>query len=301
VNAWIEWFEEPALTDPVMVVMLQGWIDTSGAAQSAMATIESECRTRTVARFDRDSFIDYRARRPLMEIRDGVNSRLIWPDIELKVATDSAGTEAILLTGHEPDAAWERFARELIDAARKLGVVRMVGLGAYPFGSPHTRPVRLSTTSPDPELAAELPYLRSSVDVPAGVTAVLEHAFHGVAVPALTLWAQVPHYVSAMSYPAASLALVDAVRRQAGLAVEGTSLKTESIVQRQRLDDLVAANEEHATMVKHFEQLYDAQLSSTIESTHPSLADGMPIDITALPSADELAAELEEFLRDQGK
>ncbi len=300
-NASIEWFDPPTLTDAPLIVMLQGWIDTSGAANAAVAAVESECHARTVARYDRDTFIDYRARRPTMEVREGVNSRLVWPDIELKVGVDPNGHDVVLLVGHEPDAAWERFAADTVVAAQRLGVTKMVGLGAYPFGAPHTRPVRLTTTSPDHDLTLELPYMRNSLDVPAGVTAVLEHALQDVGIQSLSIWAQVPHYVSAMSYPAASVALLEALRRHTGIAIEGGGLRTESIVQRQRLDDLVAANDEHATMVRHFEQLYDAQLSSTIESTHPSLSDGTPIDVGELPSADELAAELEQFLRDQGK
>jgi len=296
----IEWFERPTLVDPVLLVMLTGWIDTSGVAAAAIAAIESECTAHTIARFDRDTFIDYRARRPTMFIRDGVNSELVWPDIDLKVGHDSEGHDFLILSGHEPDAAWERFAAAVTEAATSLGVVKMIGLGAYPFASPHTRPARLSTTSPDADLSSELPYLRNSVDVPAGVSAVLEHALHAIGIPSLTLWAQVPHYVSSMAYPAASAALVDAVRRTGGLSLTGNMLRSEAIMQNQRLDDLIAANDDHAKMLRQLEQAYDAQLSSSIESTHPSLADGVPMNADELPSGDELAAELEQFLRDQG-
>lgn len=298
---YVEWLERPQLRAPVLVVMLQGWIDTSGAAAAALAAVESSCAVRTIARFDRDTFIDYRARRPTMEIRDGLNSSLVWPDIELKAGTDRDGNDVLVLSGHEPDAAWERFAREVIAAATELGVVRMIGLGAYPFATPHTRPARLSTTSPDATLAGALPYQRTSVDVPAGVLSVLEHSFHEAGIPALTLWAQVPHYVSAMSYPAASVSLIDAIHQVEGPRCDSTALRSESIVQRQRLDDLVGANDEHAAMVRQLEQVYDDHVSSTTpESTHPSLVDSRPMNVDEIPSADELAAELEQFLRDQG-
>lgn len=180
----VEWLERPQLRSPVLVVMLTGWIDTSGVAAAAMTAVEASCQSRTIARFDRDTFIDYRARRPTMEIREGVNSGLVWPDIELKAGIDREGNDVLTLSGHEPDAAWELFSREVVAAAAELGVVRMIGLGAYPFAAPHSRPARLSTTSPDAEYTESLPYLRTSVDVPAGVCAVLEHAFHAVGIPA---------------------------------------------------------------------------------------------------------------------
>ena len=81
----------PELHDPALVVMLTGWIDASGAAGSAMSTLENECDVRTIAVFDGDTFIDYRARRPTMELREGVNTRLAWPDIEVKHGHDLDG------------------------------------------------------------------------------------------------------------------------------------------------------------------------------------------------------------------
>ncbi len=293
----VQWVERPELDAPVLIVMLAGWIDTSSSAAAAMAALESDGHARTIARFDRDTFIDYRSRRPTMEIRDGVSSRLIWPDIELKTGTDVLGRSFLVLSGQEPDAAWEQFAAEVIGAATTLGVSKMVGLGAYPYASPHTRPARLSTTSPDPELSALLPYQRNSVDVPAGIVSVLEHAFHAIGIPAMTLWAQVPHYVSAMSYPAASVSLLDALTETASVKIDALALRGEAIVQRQRLDDLVAANDDHVTMVRQLEQVYD-DLQAT-EPTHPSETGDSPMRADQLPSADELAAELEQFLRDQ--
>ncbi len=296
----IEWLERPGLDNPVLIVMLSGWIDTSSSAAAAIGAVETESRARTIARFDRDTFIDYRARRPTMEIREGVNSRLIWPDIELRLGTDAAHRSFLMLTGQEPDAAWERFAAEVISAGRSLGVSKMVGLGAYPFAAPHTRPALLSTTSPDATTVDDLPYQKSaSVDVPAGILAVLEHAFHDAGIPALTLWAQVPHYVSAMTYPAASVALLDALGHVAGVHVDGRQLRSEAIVQRQRLDDLVAANDDHTAMLHQLEEAYDAQAGRRSEAHHPSARDREPISAADLPSGDELAAELERFLRDQ--
>lgn len=278
----------PTLDGPVLVVMLSGWIDASGAAAEAMSTAQGEWSVRPLATFDGDVFIDYRARRPTMELRDGVNSRLVWSDIELHVGRDSAGHDVLTLSGPEPDAQWRRFADVSSDLAVQLGVRMMVAMGAYPFATPHTRDPRLSTSSPSPEVLAGLTYLKNSVDVPAGMGAVLEHAFNDKGVPALGIWAQVPHYVSAMSYPAATLALLHGLREVAGLHVEAAAVRQESIIQRQRLDQLVASNDEHQTMVRQLEELYDKQ-------EH----DGLLGPGHSMPTGDELAAEFERFLRDQ--
>jgi hypothetical protein len=278
----------PALIDPVMVVMLTGWIDASAAAAAAMATVQEEWSVRRLATFDGDTFIDYRARRPTMELREGVNQRLVWADIEMHVGHDSLGHDVLTLSGPEPDSQWRRFADVVSTLAVELNVSKMVALGAYPFATPHTRDPRLSSSSPSAELVASVPYLKNSVDVPAGMGAVLEHAFTEKGMEALGIWAQVPHYVSAMGYPAATLALLNGLHDFTGLVIDASAVRQESIVQRQRLDQLVASNEEHQTMVAQLEELYDqAQHQSDLLGTG------------GMPTGDELAAEFERFLRDQ--
>jgi len=294
----VEVVERPELHEPVLVVMLQGWIDAGGAALGAMSTIESETSARTIARFDRDTFIDFRARRPVMELRDGVNVRLVWPGIELKTGRTPSGHDVLLLTGHEPDTAWQRFADLASGLGVELGARMMVGLGAYPFAAPHSRPARLSCTAPDERVLDDVSFQRSSVDVPAGMEAVLEHSFHAKGVPALGIWAQVPHYISGMAYPSASLALLAGLQEVTGIEIDTAALRSEALLQRSRLDELVAGNDEHRSMIRQLEQIYDAQQApETSSSQHPSVA--RAIDATDLPSVDELAAEVERYLRDQ--
>ncbi|MDP9463244.1 MAG: PAC2 family protein, partial [Actinomycetota bacterium] len=272
----------PSLQAPVLVVMLTGWIDASGAAAAAMTTAQEEWSVRPLATFDGDTFIDYRARRPTMELREGVNVRLVWADIELHVGHDSGGHDVLTLSGPEPDSQWRRFADVVSTLAVELGVRQMVALGAYPFATPHTRDPRLSSSSPSADVVAGVPYLKNSVDVPAGMGAVLEHALTDKGVPALGVWAQVPHYVSAMSYPAATLALLTGLHEVSGLMVDAAAIRQEAIIQRQRLDQLVASNDEHRAMVTQLEELYDqAQQQTDLFGT------------AQFPTGDELAAEFE--------
>jgi PAC2 family len=280
----------PTLNQPVLVVMLSGWIDASGAAAAAMSTVQEEWRVRPLATFDGDTFIDYRARRPTMELREGVNTRLIWSDIELHVGRDASGKDVLTLSGPEPDSQWRHFADVVSTLSVSLGVRHMVALGAYPFATPHTRAPRLSSSSPSADVVAGVPYLKNSVDVPAGMGAVLEHAFTDKGVPALGIWAQVPHYVSAMTYPAATLALLTGLQEFTGLVVDAADIRQETIIQRQRLDQLVAGNDEHLSMVSQLEEMYDQSQDQTLS-----------LGMQDIPTGDELAAEFERFLRDQEK
>jgi hypothetical protein len=295
--------ERPAMVSPVVVVMLTGWIDAGGAAQMAMATLEDEWDARTIATFDGDTFIDYRARRPVLELRDGVNMQLVWPTIELKAAKDGAGRDVLLLTGHEPDSAWRRFLDAATGLSIDIGARMMVGLGAYPFATPHSRPSRISVSCSSEEVAAGLTYMKNSVDVPAGMQAALERAFAERDVPAIGLWAQVPHYVSASAYPPASVALLTGLGEVTGLSVAAVALREEALRHRARLDEAVAGNTEHVEVLRQLEQAYDEEVASEDGGgAGPGAARGGPGPLYTgdLPSGDELAAELERFLRDQG-
>jgi hypothetical protein len=275
----------PPTDRPLLVVMLTGWIDASNAAAAAMDALIDKTAATTIVEFDADTYIDYRARRPIMELRLGVNTRLNWVTPKLLLGRDRNNRDILLLTGAEPDANWQRFANDVTTLARSLGVRRMLGLGAYPVATPHTRHVKMSCTCPSPSIVATLPYIKSSLDAPAGVESVLEHALTAVDIDAIGLWAQVPHYVSSMPYPASTLALLNAVAEVGNVDIDVSELRDIVDVQRDRLDRVVTENSEHAAMLRQLEQAFDAAQA----------ADGTLAN--ELPDGDQLAAELEQFLR----
>ncbi len=279
---------EPDLDSPVLVVALDGWIDAGLGASTAMAALKEQLQPRLIVTFDPDVFIDYRARRPVMHLRDGVNTAITWPSIELFSGQDPTGKDVLLLAGHEPDSEWRRFVEVTTALAIGFGTRLMVGLGAYPIAVPHTRPSLLSVSASTSELVQRLGYLHNSLDVPAGVQAALERAFADEGLPSIGLWAQVAHYASAMPYPMASLALVEGLSSVADLTLSTESLVEASEAQRLRIDELVANNPENVGLVRQLEAQWDSEVSRMTPGGN-------------LPSGDQLAAELERFLREQGR
>ncbi|MEY2967431.1 MAG: hypothetical protein RIQ64_58 [Actinomycetota bacterium] len=286
--------EQPVLDRPALITMLSGWIDASGAANAAVETLKKATDAHLVATFDTDTFIDYRARRPIMELREGLNTRLRWSVPEIHHGVDANGRDILILSGPEPDTDWELFVETVCEYAVTNGVERAFAIGAYPFATPHTRPPQLSCHSPSAHVLAEVPFLKNSADVPAGMTAVLEHGLteHGIA--ALSLWAQVPHYVAALSYPAAAAALLSAVQMVAGLVVDVSELVAEAQQQRERIDQLVSANPEHLEMVRQLERMFDQALTNEAVKSGQIDARG-----ETPASGDALAAEIERFLREE--
>ncbi len=275
--------EEPHLESPVLIMVLKGWIDAGLGADGAADVLTAELQRHTVARFDADALLDWRARRPTMRLVDGVNSQLTWEETELSWAKDSGGRDLLLLFGNEPDHAWLAFSEQVVDLALDLGTRMVVGLGAYPTPVPHTRPPLLAASASNADLAQGL--VQSSVEVPSGVQGMIERRAALRGLPAIGLWAQVPHYVAAMPYPAASLALLEAANRVAGLELPTGDLAERTDVSRRRIDELIAQNPEHAAMLEQLEAQADHEASST--------------ELSAT-SGEELAAELERFLREQG-
>ena len=285
--ALYELHQRPEQQEPVLVMALEGWIDAGLGGGGAMAALLGALDPQLVATFDSDILLDYRARRPMITITDGVNQEVTWPQVQLRAGRDAEGRDVLVLTGPEPDHQWRAFADGVCELAGTLGVRMVVGLGAFPAPVPHTRPAPVAATATDGDLVAQVGFVPGTVNVPGGVQAVLERRFAEAGVPAMSLWARVPHYVSGMPYPEASARLLEALSSVAGITVDTTDLREAAANARRRIDDLMAGSEEHLAMLRQLEAQADA------EQAGPELAFGN------LPTGDELAAELERFLRDE--
>lgn len=279
--------QDPGLSDPVLVMALEGWIDAGGGAATAMELIQRAPVQIPVATFDSDALLDHRARRPVMHLVDGVNTGLTWPTIELTATEDTEGRAVLVLAGPEPDHSWPSFAAAVVDLAESFEVTEVYGLGAYPAPVPHTRPVLLSCTASTPELARRTGFVLGSLDVPAGVAAAIEVAARDAGMSALGLWAQVPHYATALPYPAAAVRLLEGLYEVAGLRFDTGDLARQAEATVTRLDELVADSDEHQELVRQLEIHVDQAIAPATN------------DDIELRSGDELAAEVERFLREQ--
>jgi hypothetical protein len=130
--------------------------------------------------------------------------------------------------------------------------------------------------------------VQGELEVPAGVQAALELGFGEAGVDVVSLWARVPHYVAAMPFPEASAALVEGLAAVSGLVLDSSVLRGAADSTRRQVDELIAGNAEHATMVRKLEESIDA-------------SEGNALGVDELPSGEELAAELERFLRGEDR
>lgn len=278
-----EMIERPELDSPVMVVALDGWIDAGMAASTTVNHMMAASDLVTVATFDTDALLDHRARRPIMHLDDGRTTELVWPHLEVRAGSDADGNDVLYVVGAEPDHQWRAFARAVVDIALECDVRLVVDLGAYPAPAAHTRPIRVVATATTAELAEQVGFMPGRIEVPAGVAAAVERRCAEVGLPAVGLWAQVPHYAAALPAPAASLAHLGMLEAVAGLRFGTGDLAAEAASTIEHINALVSGNPEHEAMVAELERR--AVLAE----------DGFLI------TGDELAAEVEEFLREEGE
>jgi len=283
-----ELIAQPPRMDRVLVLGLDGWIDAGAGGAQAMAALQADTTTEVIGTFDSDALIDARSRRPMVQLTDGVHDSISWPTIEVRAGTDRFGTGLLLLTGPEPDLRWRSFTEDVLHLAADLSVTMTVGFGAFPAPVPHTRPVRLAATATSRELAESIGFVPGTIDVPGGIHAAIEQAMGADGRPATGLWARVPHYIANLPYPAASVAILEGLRLVTGVDVDTTELQEASTMTNSRIDSLIANSDQHSSMLRALEQQWDEDLGR--------ISGPMPTD---LPSGDELADELERFLRDQ--
>ncbi|HSZ31425.1 MAG TPA: PAC2 family protein [Pseudonocardiaceae bacterium] len=278
-----------SLESPVLLLATESWVDAGFGAQAAIAHILETIPTEVLATFNADELIDFRSRRPIVRISDGVVDNLSWPEIQLRAGQDAVGRSVLVLVGPEPDMAWHAFVRAVVGLATQLGVRLVVGLGAYAAPVPHTRPVSLMAIATMAELAARVGVVPGTAEKSAGIQTALQEGFAAAGIPAIGVWARVPHYLAAIPYPAASAALVDALSAVAGLKLDAGELHAAADSVVNQIDEIIANSAEYRDLVSGLEAAFDGDVAT-------------PSDFSGLPSGDELAAELERFLRgEQGE
>jgi hypothetical protein len=266
------------LISPTVVVALDAWVDAGSASTTALKAVASDTAS-VVATFESDALFDYRARRPTLEIVDGRLAELTWPELVVR-RTMAGERDLLVLAGPEPDDRWQTFSASVVELAHRLGVTEWVSLGAIPAAVPHTRPVPIIGTTSEPgRLHGEVqPGPLGTLRVPAAAVSVLEMAMADGGIPAVGYFAQVPHYVSG-PYPAASVALLQALGRHMGGELPVGELEEESRQLQTRLDTATALEETTRNYVERLESMVDEQ---------------------RLPAGDELIADIERFLREGG-
>jgi proteasome assembly chaperone (PAC2) family protein len=283
------WRERPRLRAPVMVCAFRGWNDAGEAATAALSYIRGSFEAREVAEIDPEDFFDFTAVRPSVKLTEGSMREIEWPENSFSVApVPGAEGDLVMLQGVEPSLRWRRFTEDVVTTARDLGVRMVITLGALLADVPHSRPVAITGITSDQTLVERLGFEPPSYEGPTGIVGVLQGVCAEAGLPAVSLWASVPHYVAASPNPKVALALVRAFEGTAGLAVDGGELESAADDYERQVTAAVASDPEVKAFVERLENaMDDAQAEN-------------PPDEGQLPSADTIASDFQRFLRQRG-
>lgn len=291
VDDLITWHRDVEFDErPVLLHAFSGFVDAGNGVRIAADHILATLDHKLVATFDSDELIDYRARRPRMSFVVDHFASVELDQIDVHEVTDTAGQRFLLVAGPEPDYQWLRFIGAVKHVVDRFDVRLAVGLSAIPWPTPHTRPIGVTVHGSQPDLVAGPVAPIGEVEVPGHVGAMLELQLGQSGVPSMGVTAQVPHYLVQFAYPRSASTLLAGVAAATGLSLPGDELEPAAHQADLDIAAQVAGNAEFATVVSALEQQYDQQIAA------PGYAIAGGLAGQSLPSADELAAQVEQFL-----
>ncbi|TDD77876.1 PAC2 family protein [Actinomadura rubrisoli] len=279
------------MTGPVLLHSLDGFVDAGSTGQLVREHLLDALEHRVVARFDADSLIDYRARRPSMTFDRDHWSAYDAPELVVRLVRDEAGSPFLMLSGPEPDRLWEGFTAAVVNLVERLEARLVVGFHGIPMGVPHTRPVGMTSHATRPELVTRNSWF-DKVQVPGSAAGLLELRLGEAGHDALGLAVHVPHYLAQSAYPAAAVAALEAIAAATGLALPAGRLRDAAARTDADIAEQVEGNDEVEKVVRALEQQYDAFAGA-------SERDNLLAESQDMPTAEELGAQFERFLAEQ--
>jgi proteasome assembly chaperone (PAC2) family protein len=294
-NDGLVWDRHPQLRDPLLVAAFEGWNDAGDAATAAAEWLVQRSNGERFASVDPDEHVDYQSRRPRVELVNGVARAVHWPAHEY-FAGSFGGRDLVVLRAVEPNIRWKEYCSTVISVATEVGCTMLVTFGALLGDVPHTRRVRVTGTSTDPELVDGLGLVPSRYEGPTGIVGVLNDACREQGVRSVSLWAPVPHYVATPPNPPATRALLERFGTLADLPLELDGMEQLVDIWRAQVERAIADNDEVKTYVRELEARIDAQDAEE---------QGVVLDIAEIDTgeldAGEFLDEVERFLREQGE
>lgn len=280
----------PELHDPVLVAAFGGWNDASSAATNAARFIAARLGARRFAYVDPEPFFDFRSTRPTVKVDTRGSREISWPTNEFLYARNPIGPhDVVIALGVEPDLQWRTFTEAYVSLFKQLNVSFCVSLGALMADVPHSRPVRVTGTALDPEVADRLNLTTSRYEGPTGIVGVLHQRLRTAAIPTASLWANVPHYLTTNENPPATAALLERLQTLLGLEFDLTELRIKGERFVAEVNTAVQGNPEIGEYVARLEAAIDESGADDVGGD-----EGRP-----LPKGEEVVLDVEAFLRSQ--
>jgi predicted ATP-grasp superfamily ATP-dependent carboligase len=272
-----------------MIGSINGFTDAGQVSEQMAHNILTKLDAELVIVFDNDELLDYRARRPSMFFEKDHLATYEPALLGIYLVRDESGIPFLFLHGYEPDFRWEAFADAIEEIIDTYAVTDFTWVHAIPFPVPHTRPVGITVSGNKKELIERFSEWRPETQVPGNVVHLLEYRLTRMGMPVVGFVLLVPHYLNESDYPNAAVSGFELLTAATGLVFPTDQLREEGVRFLERLGKKMEENEELSKLVANLEQGYksDRATSFGVQISSPK---------TEEPNAEEIAAELEDYL-----
>ena len=272
-----------------LIAGLSGFTDSGSTISQLGNHIFENLDYRVVAMFDNDELLDYRSRRPVMYFEKDHISSYEPQVLALYMVTDEVGQKFLYLHGYEPDFKWDTFVASVLELVDIFEVLDFTWVHSIPFPIPHTRPIGVTVSGNRKDLIEAVSEWKPQTQVPGNVLHLLEFRFSQEDIPTAGFVMLVPHYLSDVEYPQATVAAFERITAATGLVFPTDTLREQGIKFTADITRNIAENPELAKLVSNLEAGYSSDESMNFKPKH-TRAD------RPVPTADEIAAELEDYL-----
>lgn len=276
-----------------LVAGLTGFADAGSAVTQVSDYLIDVLDYQTIVEFDSDELLDYRARRPTIQFSQDHVSDYTPPTLALHLVWDELGHPFLLLTGYEPDFQWERFTAAVLLLIERYQVSTTTWVHAIPMPVPHTRSLGVTVSGNRTELADALSVWRPVTQAPANALHLIEYRLQQWGHPTAGFVLLVPHYLADTEFPVAAVTALESISAATGLIFPTDRLREEGREFLTKVDSQVESNQELARLVSSLEERHDTYMENNPLRSPLTDIDG------ELPSADQIAAELQRFLADR--
>lgn len=271
-----------------LLIAYAGWPDAAESATNTIKYLIRKLQAKKFAEIDPEEFFVFTQERPRSSrTRDG-RRRIHWPANEFYHWTgEGTGkqTSLMFLLGVEPNLRWRTFSSIIADLAQQSGVKNVIHVGALLDAVPHTRPVRMTGSSTQPDLQKALDSASvgsSNYQGPTGISTAVMDACTKQGMGYASLWGNTPHYLQAAPNYRISYTLAKSLVSLLDLPIDLTELSAAADTFDAEVAKAAGQDDQLTEYIKKLEDRYDESATSS-----------------EMPDPAGVVAELEQFLRSQ--
>jgi len=276
-----------------LVAGLTGFADAGGVVTQVNRYVLSSLESERVGAFNNDLLMDYRARRPIFQFEETALTSYEPPRLSLDLVRDELGSPFLFLSGYEPDFRWEQMSRTLLGLIGELEVSTSSWVHAIPMPVPHTRSLGVTVSGNREDITDALSVWRPTTEDPGTLMHLIEYRLQEQDHPTAGFVVLVPHYLADTEFPDAAVTALQSVTKATGLVFPTDVLRESGREFLTGIAKQVGDNQELEKLVETLERRHDSYMQDNAVPSPMMGADG------EVPSADAIAAELQNFLAKQ--